>query len=254
MFVPEVAEYFQQAGVAALTYDPRCTGSSDGEPRQELDPQKQVSDYSDALTFLARHPAVDPKRIAFWGFSFAATVALCAAALDKRASHVIACCPLTDYSFDGKKTKILAKAMKDRESIVSGNAPFCLPILTDKGESVAGFGGQTDPENYRLIQNAFRNAPTYQNRATIQTYYKIAAWNPLGLVPMVAPTPAFVLTAEDDVISKPAEQKKLFESIAEGSRKQQHVEPGRGHMDIFAGESFPRLMDMQWQFLTRLTD
>ncbi|KAM3516798.1 hypothetical protein NHJ13051_009573 [Beauveria bassiana] len=252
MFVPEVAESFQRAGVTALIYDPRNTGSSDGEPRQELDPQHQVSDYSDALTFLSGQADVDPARIAFWGFSFAAIVALCAAALDKRASHVIACCPLTDYSFDGKKAKVLAKSMKDRESIVSGNAPFALPILTDKGESVAGFGGQTDPENYRLIQNAFRNAPLYQNRATIQTYYKIAAWNPLGLVPMVAPTPAFVLTPENDVISKPEAQKALFESIGEGSRKQQHIEPGRGHMDIFAGESFPKLMDLQVQFLKQL--
>ena len=243
MFVPEVAEGFQNAGITALTYDPRCTGLSDGEPRQELDPQKQVSDYSDALTFLASQPIVDPARIAFWGFSFGAMVALCAAALDKRARQVIACCPLTDYTYDGKKAKVLAKAMKDRESQILGNKPFHLPILTERGESPAGFGGATEPENYRLIQNAFSSAPTYQNRTTIQTYYKIAAWNPIGLVPMVAPTPCFMLTPENDKISKPEEQTKLFDSIKSG-RKQQHIEPGKGHMDIIAGESFSKLMKM----------
>lgn len=249
MFVPEIAEAFQQAGITALTYDPRCTGLSDGEPRQEVDPQKQVSDYSDAFTFLASQPTVDPTSISFWGFSFAGMVALCAAALDKRARQVIACCPLTDYSFDGKKTKVLAKAIKDRESVILGNPPFYLPILTEKGESPAGFGGATDPENYRLIQNAFRNAPTYQNRVTIQTYYKIAAWNPIGLVPMVAPTPCFILTPEKDVISKAEEQTKLFNSIVGSRRKQHHIESGKGHMDIFAGESFPKLMKMQIDFL-----
>lgn len=250
MFIPEVAEAFQRAGITALTYDPRCTGLSDGQPRQELDPNAQVSDYSDALGFLAVQPSVDPARIAFWGFSFAAIVALCAAALDKRACAVIACCPLTDYSFDGKKIKVLAKAFKDRESQLMGNEPFALPILTEKGESPAGFGGGTDPENYRLIQNAFRAAPSYQNRATIQSYYKIAAWNPLGLVPMVAPTPCFMLTPENDRISKPEEQEKAFDSIP-GDRKQRHVEHGKGHMDILSGESFSMLMKMQVEFLNK---
>lgn len=248
MFIPEVAEAFQAAGITALTYDPRCTGESGGEPRQDLDPQLQVSDYSDALTYLAGLPTVNPKRVAFWGFSFAGAVALCAAALDKRAHAVVACCPLTDYSFSGKKAKVLAKAFKDRESILSGNEPYYLPILTEQGESVAGFGGHTDPENYRVIQAALKSAPTYQNRTTIQTYYKIAAWNPLGLVPLVAQTPCFILTPQEDQISKPQDQTKLFESI-DGGRKRQHIEPAKGHMDMLSGEAFPALMKMQVDFL-----
>jgi pimeloyl-ACP methyl ester carboxylesterase len=247
MFVPEVAEAFQRAGITALTYDPRCTGISDGTPRQELDPQQQVSDYSDALTFLATQPMVDPGRIAFWGYSFAGMIVLCAAALDKRARQVISVCPLTEYSFSGKKGKVLAKAMKDRASQTGGNPPFCLPILTESGESPAGFGGATEPENYRLIKDAHRSAPTYQNKATIQTYYKIAMWQPFGLVPMVAPTPCFMLTPANDRISPAEEQTKLFQSIR--GAKRHHIEPGKGHMDILAGESFPKLMAMQVDFL-----
>ena len=65
MFVSEVEETFQLAGITALIYDPRNTGTSDGMPRQEIDPIKQAEDYSDALTFLAGLPMVDPHRIAF---------------------------------------------------------------------------------------------------------------------------------------------------------------------------------------------
>lgn len=246
--MPEVAEAFQQAGITALTFDPRCTGASDGLPRQELDPHQQVSDYSDALTFLATQPMVDPARIVFWGFSYAATVALCAAALDKRVSKVISVAPLTDYSFSGKKAKVLAKAFKDRESQVKGNKPFDLPILTEKGESVAGFGGATNEDNYKLIASAFRSAPTYQNRTTIQTYYKIAMWQPLSLIPAMAPTPSLIVTGEEDTISLPENQTRLWESI-DGPKKQ-HREPAKGHMDILAGESFSKLMDMQADFIT----
>lgn len=65
MFVPEVAEQFQLANITALIYDPRSLGLSDGEPRNDIDPMKQVSDYSDALTFLLTHPLVNPGQICF---------------------------------------------------------------------------------------------------------------------------------------------------------------------------------------------
>jgi len=247
MFVPEVAEAFQRAGITALTFDPRCTGLSDGLPRQELDPHQQVSDYSDALTFLASQQMVDPAGIVFWGFSYAATVALCAAALDKRASGVIAVAPLTDYTFSGKKAKVLVKAFKDRESQVNGNDPFEIPILTERGESVAGFGGAANQDNYKLIAAAFRNAPTYQNKTTIQTYYKIAMWQPLSLIPAVAPTPCFLLTGEEDTISLPTAQAELYETI--DGPKFHHREPAKGHMDVLAGATFDRLMEMQVDFV-----
>ena len=249
MFIPEVAEAFQMAGVTALTYDPRCTGTSDGLPRQDIDPLKQAEDYSNAFSFLASQPMVDPSRIAFWGFSFSGMVALSAAALDKRPKCVIAVCPLTDFTFSGKRTKVLAKAMKDRESQLRGNPPFCLSVLTEKGENPAGFGGHTEAEDYGKILNAHQAAPTYRNSTTVQTYYKIAAWQPFGLVTSVSPTPTLVLTAGDDRISLAENQLKMVETMA--GPKLSHVEPNKGHMDILSGDSLPRLMELQVNFILR---
>lgn len=250
MFVPQVAEAFQASGITALIYDPRCTGDSEGLPRQDIDPLRQAEDYSDALTYLAGLPSVNPKKITFWGFSFSGQVALTAAAMDKRASHVISVCPLTDFAFGGKRAKVLAKAMKDRESQLSGNAPFCLPILTDKGENPAGFGGQTEAEDYGTILNAHKAAPNYRNSTTLQTYYKIATWEPFSLVTYVSPTPVLVLTAGDDRISLAENQEKMVATMAEP--KKMHVEPNKGHMDILSGESFPKLMGIMVDFLKAL--
>ncbi|KAJ6028405.1 hypothetical protein N7540_003981 [Penicillium herquei] len=250
MFIPDIASQFQSAGITALIYDPRCTGASEGEPRQELDPIKQVSDYSDALTFLASQPEVDATQIALWGFSFGGIVVLNAATLDPRVKWVIACCPLTNFTYDGKWSRVLARTMRDRESILKGNSPFSLPVLTEDGLNPAGFGGAADPNNYRIIMDAFRNAPSYENRTTLQTYYKIAAWNPLGLVSQLESARVLLLTPQKDIISKAEDQSKLFDSI-KSVNKSQHIEPGKGHMDIFSGESFGPLIQMQVDFIQR---
>lgn len=254
MFVPEVAEYFQLAGITALIYDPRTLGLSDGTPRNDIDPKKQAEDYHDALTFLSGLPIVDPNRIVYWGFSFAGMVALTAAALDKRAKLVIAVCPLTSFEFPRDKwPKVLAKAMKDRQSQLKGNAPFYVPVLTEKGENPAGFGIGTAEEDFGLIVNAKMLAPNYENRTTIQTYYRIAAWQPFGLMPFVSPTPVMMVTPENDKISLKVNQLKLFDSLSEPKRS--HVATGKGHMDVLSGEDFPKIMQMQvdfiWQYLRK---
>lgn len=137
---------------------------------------KQIEDYSDAFTFLSSLPLVDSNRIAFWGMSFSATVALCAAALVKRAKLAIAICPLLSFEYSKDKfSKVLAITMKDRESQVkSNNPPFYLPALTDKGENPAGFGIGADKEGFDYIVGAKdRVAPSHENHTTIQSYYKM---------------------------------------------------------------------------------
>ncbi|KAL9112660.1 MAG: hypothetical protein Q9187_007739, partial [Circinaria calcarea] len=157
MFVPDVAAYFQKEGITALTYDPRSTGVSDGMPRNNIDPNKQVEDYSDAFTYLASLPTVDPNQIVFWGFSFAGTVSLCAGSLDKRAKAVVAVCPLTRFEYTPELLpKVLSKAIKDRESQILGNEPFYLPMLTPKGENPAGFGVGVEKDNYNILIGAKR--------------------------------------------------------------------------------------------------
>lgn len=117
MLVPQVAEFFQQAGIDALVLDHRSLGESDGQYRNEIEPSKQVSDYSDALSFLLTQSTVDPNKIAFWGMSFFATMALCAASLDKRVAVCIAACPYLSLKPPSEKIpRVLAKVTKDRES------------------------------------------------------------------------------------------------------------------------------------------
>ena len=94
MFVPEVASNFQSKGITALIYDLRTLGASDGLPRNQVNPMMQVSDYSDALTFMRTLRIVDPENIVFWRQFFSGYIALCAASLNQRAKISISISPV----------------------------------------------------------------------------------------------------------------------------------------------------------------
>ncbi|KAL8804452.1 MAG: hypothetical protein Q9182_002557 [Xanthomendoza sp. 2 TL-2023] len=249
MFIPEVAEQYQSHNITALIYDPRSLGLSDGLPRNNIDPIKQASDYSDALTFLRTHPLVDPDEISFWGMSFAATIALCAASLDKRAKCCVAICPLLNFELTPEKfPRVLAKSMQDRESQAAGNPPVFLPVLTEKGENPAGMGIGADKEEFDYMVNAkSRGAPRHENRTTLQSYYNIIMWQPHGIMKYMNPTPVLMVVPEKDMISPPEEQFALMDTFPEG--KKCHVAPGKGHLNVLSGDDFPMLGDMQAEFV-----
>lgn len=250
MFVPDVAEYFQKAGFNALVYDPRTLGESEGLPRNDIDPTRQMSDYSDALSFLAAQPSVDSTQLAFWGMSFSATIALCAASLDPRAKCCVAICPLLDFDLQ-KLPQVLAKSMQDRSSqTIGGNPSTFLPVLTSDGRNPAGLGFKTSADELDYMINAKqRGAPNYENRTTLQTYYKLVVWKPHAIMKHLhsPSTSTMMVIPELDMISPPEGQMALFDTFPEP--KQKHVAPGKGHLDVLSGEQFPILMGMQAQWL-----
>ncbi|RWA14053.1 hypothetical protein EKO27_g1053 [Xylaria grammica] len=248
VLLPRIAQYFQLAGITALVYDPRTIGSSDGNPRNEINPAQQVTDYHDALTFLKTDGRVDPERIAYWGFSFSGAVALAAAALDKRPKVVIAVCPLTQWDLDASKWRgVMAKAMQDRESRLSGNAAFSLPMITDRGANPAGFSSGMGASELDLVAEA-RKIPGFNLNTTIQTYYNIMSWSPFKLLKSLPPTPVLIVTPEDDRISPLADQTELIYNQIQ-SPKQMYVVPKKGHMDVLDGESFENVMAVQVSFI-----
>ncbi|KAJ4287139.1 hypothetical protein N0V90_012537 [Kalmusia sp. IMI 367209] len=248
--MPDVAEVFQKAGVSVLQFDPRNTGISDGTPRNELDPMKQVEDLSDALTFLSTQPEVDASKLGLWGFSFGGTASLCAAALDKRATFVIAVCPLTDLDFvSGKQSEVLAQAIKDRESQILGNAPFSIPVLDRNGRNPIGFGHGVDEERYaKLIQTGHQLAPNHVNRVTLQTYYKIVMWQPFPLWNLLSSTKVMFVTAGSDQMSYPELQKSRFKELT--CDKRIFVRENAGHEDIMMGEHLIPVAHAQTQFIS----
>src|SRR5882762_11923198 len=77
-----------ELGYVVLRFDMRGCGDSEGEFGRVIC-LEQVEDTRNALTFLAGHPAVDPKRIAVVGSSFGGAVAVYTGGVDQRVAAVI---------------------------------------------------------------------------------------------------------------------------------------------------------------------
>ncbi|EGP87280.1 uncharacterized protein MYCGRDRAFT_41428 [Zymoseptoria tritici IPO323] len=87
------ADYFTSSlPISCLVYDNRGFGDSDpalGQPRHEIIPQLQQSDYSDAITYASSLPEVDPERIGLWGSSYSGGHVLYVGAVDRRVKAVL---------------------------------------------------------------------------------------------------------------------------------------------------------------------
>lgn len=90
-------EFTSKLPIAALVYDNRGFGDSDhkeGEPRYEIVPALQISDYSDAITYVSQRPEVNPDKIAIWGSSYSGGHVLYVGAVDRRVKAVLSQAPL----------------------------------------------------------------------------------------------------------------------------------------------------------------
>jgi cephalosporin-C deacetylase-like acetyl esterase len=83
---------FCQDGFAALVYNHRNLGTSDGEPRGEIIPYEQIRDYRDAITCALMLPVVDKERIEIWGTSYSDGYVI-VAAIDRRVKCVVSQVP-----------------------------------------------------------------------------------------------------------------------------------------------------------------
>ncbi|KAK0639937.1 Alpha/Beta hydrolase protein [Cercophora newfieldiana] len=238
----DVAAAFQRAGVTALVYDNRCVGASDGEPRGESDPVKQIGDLHEAVSFVRRLPTVDPKRIALWGYSLSGACALSAAALDRRVKAVVAVCPAQplDVENAARRNRYLALAIQDRESRARGNDPLTLPFvgLGDADDAVFNFRlffgtdpGMMDPEV--AVEGLEKAVPGYNNQIPVRALANIAAWSFRHLLPFIGNIPVLQVEAGDEELEYIKRQYgPVFEALV--GPKERVVVPGKGHMDILS--------------------
>jgi alpha-beta hydrolase superfamily lysophospholipase len=89
MSLDKYAEKFCERGLAALAFDHRGHGASDGEPRGEINAWVQARGYIDAIGFVRASAELGGSPIALWSDSMSARVALGVSALDDRVGALV---------------------------------------------------------------------------------------------------------------------------------------------------------------------
>src|SRR5690348_15018307 len=140
MYLDRFAEHFCAAGLAAVVFDNRNFGASDGEPRQEIDPWTQVRDYRHAITWARAQREVDPERIGVWGSSYSGGHALVVGAIDRRVKCVVSQVPLISGHANARRlvrADYIAGLQRmfenDRRGRSKGSAPAMIPVVAENG-------------------------------------------------------------------------------------------------------------------------
>ena len=171
MYLDKYGQLFADSGMAALVYDNRNLGASDGEPRQEIDPWQQIRDYRDAISFARGLPEVDGDRIGIWGSSYSGAHALVVGAIDRRVKCVTAQVPLISGWQNARRlvrADLFAPTREmfdaDREARFRGEPPAMIPVVAPEGEPCA----LPTPDSYEWFttSGAERAPSSVHRRAT----------------------------------------------------------------------------------------
>src|SRR5215831_5986067 len=138
MYLDKFAETLARAGLGVLVFDNRGFGTSDGEPRQEIDPWAQVRDYRHAITFTCTLAEVDRSRIGIWGSSYSGGHVLVVGAIDRRVQCVVSQVPLiSGYRLAQRliRADLIAPTRAqfdaDRQARFAGKPPAMIAVVSD---------------------------------------------------------------------------------------------------------------------------
>jgi uncharacterized protein len=235
MYLDKYAEAFVQAGFAALVYDNRNFGESDGEPRQEIDPWLQIRDYCDAITFARNLDGTDPDRIGIWGSSYSGGHVLVVAAIDRRVKCVVSQVPLISGSQNFRRlvrsdflAQLRAGLHADREARAAGNPPAMLPVVAS--DPMAASALPTADSYAWFTETAATRAPSWRNEVTLRSIEYGFGYEPGAYIGMISPTPLLMLVAVGDHLTVSDLAIAAYERACEP--KKLVIMPG-GHFDAY---------------------
>ena len=203
MYLDRFAEAFATHGLAALVYDNRCFGASDGHIRHEIDPWQQVRDYRDAITFAETLSETAPDRIGIWGSSYSGGHVLVLGAIDRRVKCVVSQVPLISGHALARRlvrSDFLAGLHRmfedDRRARYGGKSPAMIPVVS---ENPAGPAALPTSDSWTFFtETARKRAPAWKNEVTLRSVEMFTEYEPGSYIAQVSPTPLMLVVCLRD--------------------------------------------------------
>ncbi|MEA2480186.1 MAG: uncharacterized protein QOJ07_2108 [Thermoleophilaceae bacterium] len=242
------AERFAAAGFAALVFDYRFFGASEGEPRQVLDIAAQLDDWRAAIAYARTLDGVDPDRIVAWGSSFSGGHVAAIAAEDERLAAAISQGPFVDGIAVLKSmgprnaARLTAAGLRDEWARLRGRAPVLAPAVGPPGTLAAMNSPDAEPGYRKLFPPGY----AWRNEVAGRVFLRVGLYRP-GTRSAAIGCPWLVCIQDDDVVTPP---EPAIAACLRAPRGELRRYPG-GHFDIYVGEGFERSSSDQVEFLAR---
>jgi uncharacterized protein len=203
MYLDRFAEAFAAAGLAAIVFDNRNFGASDGEPRLEIDPWQQINDYRDAISYAETLPQTRVDRIGVWGSSYSGAHVIVLGAIDRRIKCVVSQVPLISGHRNARRlirsdfvAGVEAACAEDRRGRYAGKPPGMIPVVS---EDPAGPAALPTPDSWQWFTETGRSrAPAWKNEVTLRSVELFLAYEPGAYISYVSPTPLLMVVALGD--------------------------------------------------------
>jgi len=242
------AERFADAGLAALVFDYRHFGASEGEPRSLLDIRRQLADWRAAVAFARGQAGIEPDLLALWGSSFSGGHVIVTAASNPLIAAVVAQVPFADGLANlarlgpAHALRLTLAGLRDQAGALAGRPPRMLASVGPPGSKAVMNSPDAEPGFLALNPEGL----SWPNEAAARVALRVGAYRPIRSASQVR-CPVLFALADDDVITPPdlAEKEAALMPRAEVRRY-----PG-GHFDPYMGELFERVVRDQTEFLVR---
>lgn len=257
MTIDKYAEEISAAGVAALLYDHRGFGASDGEPRLVTNPFYQAQGYRDALTYLEKLDEVSADRLGLWGDSLSANVVILVASVDDRPKAVvsqIAGCGSTmpPDDADGSKFRAVREAFLTQDLLsIETQEEGPLPVVSS--DPIRNPCHLAPLSAFRwFIEHGDRLGSGWVNDAT-RAAPKLSAPYHAGLCAPFVTAPLLMMISPEDEIApaNPKVSRRVFELLPE---PKELIEIAGGHFGLLwhPRDLFDQAAACQIDFLKRV--
>ena len=248
MGLESYAQQFVAAGYACMVFDYRHFGSSEGEPRQLLDIDKQLQDWQAAIEHVRCLPQVDGRRMALWGTSFGGGHVLVAGARNPKVAAVIAQCPFTDGLASALVLPPLAAlrlsglALLDTVGAWFGRKPVYVPLAAAPGE----LGVMTSVDAKSGYLGLVPEGLVFRNEVAARLILKLI-WHSPGRIARASKVPSLLCVCRKDTVAPAKATLRHAAKMPHGEVREYPL----GHFDIYAGAGFEQVMADQLAFLQR---
>jgi dienelactone hydrolase len=244
--IQAVAQECAAAGFAAMTFDYRNFGESEGRPRQVIDLKNQQEDFHAAIHFARGQAGIDPARIALWGTSLGGGHVIAVAADDPKIAAVVAQVPFNGFPkrVEGRSSRatltLLGAMVKDTVRGWLHRPPYYIRAVGTTGELAV----MASPQAAQTI--AAMHSAHWRNEVAPRVLFKMMRYKPSDKAHRLE-MPVLVCIAERDRESPGHLTRQLAEEAPHGELKSYPY----AHFDFYRPEVRAQVIKDQIAFFRK---